>query len=443
MGDTTDQGNSSVGAPSGDASASELTKQMTEVSLNGLPRDTLKQLVQTVSQNPSLAHLKFYCNSNYSANAYNEAESTMPSADTSKLGTVTHSFPGFNQAGNSIQRDTPHTISHPMYSTSLVDSTSSSPVTHEDSSKSSVEPTQGLLHALSFCYLSSVAYHATLRGIPLDSLRAEASSNASSVSRSSKHSTESIHLQIFCESNHEQESQIVDLFEYAYQRSPVTGSLNYPVHLQDSFSQTPKDGISHSESASSSLKSFGSSSPGKKKPKLLKDLGVVKGESTWLGGGRIRSEFMRSDGTVRTLDADEPAAFLGGDAAPGGEHLLSSLGDSLISSTLEISEQENITISEISVNFEGDVDANGFLGTQKGMRSQFQNIRMKVLIVGNAEDAVLNQIWEKAKIHSPVMRLLSDGTTVRCSLQVNGKAVDFYGEPMRLTTLLEFKQTEA
>ena len=77
-----------------------------------------------------------------------------------------------------------------------------------------------------------------------------------------------------------------------------------------------------------------------------------------------------------SFDADEPPILLGATEGPNpGEYLLHALA-ACVTATLIYQLPPEGSLEEVESKVEGDVDLRGFLGTDKGVRNGFQNIRM-------------------------------------------------------------------
>lgn len=122
------------------------------------------------------------------------------------------------------------------------------------------------------------------------------------------------------------------------------------------------------------------------------------------------------DGKFRTLSyvgdhapvvVDEPPHLFGQDTAPApGEIVLSGLGGCLCVGITAVATHRNVKLTKLEVLLEGDIGnpaAWGAGGAQKQpLEMGFQQIRVKVLIEGDAPREVLDEIVERANMYSPV-----------------------------------------
>lgn len=122
------------------------------------------------------------------------------------------------------------------------------------------------------------------------------------------------------------------------------------------------------------------------------------------------------DGKFRTLSyvgdhtpvvVDEPPHLFGQDTAPApGEVVLSGLGGCLCVGITAVATHRNVKLSKLEVFLEADIGnaaAWGAGGAPKQAHEMgFQDIRVKVLIEGDAPRDVLDDIVRHANMHSPV-----------------------------------------
>jgi len=69
------------------------------------------------------------------------------------------------------------------------------------------------------------------------------------------------------------------------------------------------------------------------------------------------------------------------------------------------------------VEVEGDIDLRGFLGTDKGVRNGFQNIRMSFDISADLNDQELQELAKLGPTFSPVLDSLTKGVPVTVQAQ--------------------------
>jgi uncharacterized OsmC-like protein len=141
----------------------------------------------------------------------------------------------------------------------------------------------------------------------------------------------------------------------------------------------------------------------------------------WIGGGHNRSEITSFYGAHAetpharpfTLDADEPPVLLGGDAGPNPvEYLLKGLAACVTTSLVYHAAARGITIEEVEVSVEGDLDLRGFLGLDPTVRNGYERITMHYRIKADVPDAELSQLVQLGPMFSPVFDSVTKGVPV-------------------------------
>lgn len=122
------------------------------------------------------------------------------------------------------------------------------------------------------------------------------------------------------------------------------------------------------------------------------------------------------DGKFRTLSyvgdhtpvvVDEPPHLFGQDTAPApGEIVLSGLGGCLCVGITAVATHRNVKLSKLEIFLEGDIGNPAAWGAggapKQPLEMGFQDIRVKVLIEGDAPREVLDEIVQHANMYSPV-----------------------------------------
>lgn len=122
------------------------------------------------------------------------------------------------------------------------------------------------------------------------------------------------------------------------------------------------------------------------------------------------------DGKFRTLSyvgdhtpvvVDEPPHLFGQDTAPApGEIVLSGLGGCLCVGITAVATHRNVKLSKLEIFLEGDIGNPAAWGAGGALKQPlemgFQQIRVKVLIEGDAPREVLDEIVHHANRYSPV-----------------------------------------
>lgn len=117
---------------------------------------------------------------------------------------------------------------------------------------------------------------------------------------------------------------------------------------------------------------------------------------------------------------DEPPHLLGENTAPNpSESVLAALGACLAVGYMANASQRGITLSEISIEMEGDIDVSAVWGlgdTHEGKVAGFTAIRVKAHLVGDASREELADIVEVANKWSPVANTLRNNVLVTAAL---------------------------
>jgi len=119
----------------------------------------------------------------------------------------------------------------------------------------------------------------------------------------------------------------------------------------------------------------------------------------------------RSQATVRDfapIVSDEPSALGGGDSGPNPvEQLLGALGNCLAVGYAANATVAGITIRDLRIDVEGDLDLHTFLGLRPG-HAGFGNIRVQVDLDSDASPEQLDELHAKVAATSPVGHTLSN-----------------------------------
>ena len=135
-------------------------------------------------------------------------------------------------------------------------------------------------------------------------------------------------------------------------------------------------------------------------------------EVKWDGG-------FRSNAKVRGFDpigSDEPEALGGTDTGPNPvEQVLGALGNCLAVGYAANATAAGITIKDLTINVEGDLDLHTFLGLKDG-NAGFAGIAVKVHLDSDASPEALQTLHEKVTGTSPVGHTLSRAVPVDIQL---------------------------
>jgi uncharacterized OsmC-like protein len=143
----------------------------------------------------------------------------------------------------------------------------------------------------------------------------------------------------------------------------------------------------------------------------------------WINAGHNRAsingyygakqEFSRPEPFV--IDADEPPVLAGTDlGANPVEHLLRALAGCMMTTMVYHAALRGITIEELDMDLEGDLDLRGFLGLSDDVRKGYENIRVNFRVKTDEQD--LNRLKALSRL-SPVYDVTTKGTNVDISIE--------------------------
>ncbi len=81
--------------------------------------------------------------------------------------------------------------------------------------------------------------------------------------------------------------------------------------------------------------------------------------------------------------------------------------------------QQNIEIDELEISLSGQIDnIFVFLGTEKDGHSGFKEVRGTIYVASDADDEVLETLWEETLAASPVTNSLTRDVDINVDLRV-------------------------
>ena len=135
-------------------------------------------------------------------------------------------------------------------------------------------------------------------------------------------------------------------------------------------------------------------------------------EVKWNGG-------FRSEAKIRGFTpqaSDEPGALGGTDTGPNPvEQVLGALGNCLAVGYAANATAAGITVKDITIKVEGDLDLHTFLGLKEG-NAGYDNISVTVDIDSDASPEALRELHEKVISTSPVGHTLTRAVPVKIDL---------------------------
>ena len=140
-------------------------------------------------------------------------------------------------------------------------------------------------------------------------------------------------------------------------------------------------------------------------------------QTSWSAEVRWTGAF-RSEAAVRDfapIPSDEPSALGGTDSAPNPvEQLLGALGNCLAVGYAANASVAGITIRDLRIDLDGDIDLHTFLGLADG-HAGFSAIRVAVRLDTDADEAAVAELHRKVAATSPVGQTLSRAIPVEIS----------------------------
>ena len=147
-----------------------------------------------------------------------------------------------------------------------------------------------------------------------------------------------------------------------------------------------------------------------------------RASNTWISGTHNRSTIQGFYGagqedTSRTepfaYDADHPAVLVGTGKGPTPvEFLLHAIAACLTSGLANIASARGINLHRVTSTVEGDIDLLGILGLSAEVRNGYRQIRVNLVVEGDASAEQLAALVEQSRQRSAVYDVLANGTDV-------------------------------
>lgn len=119
------------------------------------------------------------------------------------------------------------------------------------------------------------------------------------------------------------------------------------------------------------------------------------------------------------MESGEPDVLLGFDNAPNAtEALLHALACCLNASFIYHAAAKNITVRELELNMEGDLDVRGFLGLDENIRNGYSQIRVNFRVKADASEEQVRELVELAQKRSPVFDIVTHETPVVANVEI-------------------------
>ncbi|KAF0847033.1 OsmC family protein [Nocardia caishijiensis] len=122
---------------------------------------------------------------------------------------------------------------------------------------------------------------------------------------------------------------------------------------------------------------------------------------------------------THTLRVDEPAALGGADTAANPvEVYLAALISCQVVTYRFWAQRLGITVDDLAVTAEGDLDVRGFFGIDETVRAGFQAVRVTVRVSGPETAERYAELREAVDAHCPVLDSTTGATPVTTTLEV-------------------------
>jgi uncharacterized OsmC-like protein len=113
------------------------------------------------------------------------------------------------------------------------------------------------------------------------------------------------------------------------------------------------------------------------------------------------------------FDADHPAVLVGRDNGPTPvEFVLHALAACLTAGLANIAAARKVRLTEVRSTVTGDIDLNGILGLDPGVRNGYQQITVRFAIKGDAPAEKLRELVEQSRARSAVYDVVTNGVPV-------------------------------
>ena len=113
------------------------------------------------------------------------------------------------------------------------------------------------------------------------------------------------------------------------------------------------------------------------------------------------------------FDADHPAVLIGRDNGPTPmEFVLYALAACLTAGLANIAAARGVRLTSVRSTIAGDIDLNGILGLDPGVRNGYQNITVRFTVSGDAPPETLRALVEQSRKRSAVYDVITDQVPV-------------------------------
>lgn len=130
-----------------------------------------------------------------------------------------------------------------------------------------------------------------------------------------------------------------------------------------------------------------------------------------------------------TMRGDHPPELLGKNTGPTAiETVMAALGSCMAGTFAAQATGRGVKVVELEIDLEGKIDLNGFFGLQP-IRPGLSDVKVDFRVESDADDAVLEEILEATRAHSPIFDTLTRPVEVVTSVRRAGAARNGVEEP--------------
>lgn len=121
--------------------------------------------------------------------------------------------------------------------------------------------------------------------------------------------------------------------------------------------------------------------------------------------------------TEWNLQLDEPIDDGGSNSGPNPmQYFIAALAGCQNEQAQVVAEELGLSIEQINIDVEIDLDLSGFMGTSDHSNGSYKNVRLKTTVVGEATDEQVKSMGQKVDNRCPILALLR---TSNCKIESN------------------------
>lgn len=134
--------------------------------------------------------------------------------------------------------------------------------------------------------------------------------------------------------------------------------------------------------------------------------------ATAIQGYMVDGQMKKQNERSFKLFGDEATEIGGTDSAPGAiEEMMYALGTCIVAAANANAALSGVTLTKLEVDLQSDIDMHGLLALDPKVRPGLLQLRTKITIAGNADEAALRKIATFGYNFSPVSDTVRNGVT--------------------------------